>query len=783
MMSELLVGFGETPFSEEEIPRNAATLLERVSWHHPEWRCFGTREFLPCDKKNENKRGLYEWMTFREVYCYTACLSRSLEMMGIKKGNAVVIMSANRPEWSIVDIALNSIGAITVPIYDSQGRNDIIYVINHSEAVAVFISLVKLPVLVDLINEIPRIKSIIGFDDSLDDRALLKKNSDFLNFTLPNYTMFRSHTNASMDESDKRTGVFRPLIHEIVSKYTENAPRAQATDNDCYRYDPPEYVLPTTSYKSDGDLLSYITDTFHTLINKGFEAFGSDKVKIKLKTDGADLEDPFIYQYTSGTIGSPKGAVLSTRSVLWAGRVYVKRLLPCYSEGNMQFINISYLPNAHIFQHVVAFTMLMVGSGTAFFQGSIGLLMDDVSVAQPHLFPAVPRVLNKFVESVTKNIECLSPVMKLVFFSSYDAIRRNVSKFKKPSAIQKYIASNVFKKIRYVLGGRIETMASGSAPLSSKTAEFIRVVIGCNLIEGYGLSETTAIGNCQLFDDMTTGNVGHPVAGMELKLVSVPELDYFVTDKPYPRGEVLYRGPGLFMKYFKDEERTRESLSEDGWFRTGDVGAILETGALKIIDRRSNIFKLAQGEFIASSDLEEIMSRSPYIAQCVVYGNRYESYTLLIANININAVKEAIPEFEEEDENEKILVKKLCSNEEVIKLIHKSVIEQLEIEKRKSYEIPRALLLDSETWSAENGMATPSLKLKANKIKHLHRIKLSYIYKELNSLGLNKVDVDEAAKITARILSEDAEDSRSYADSDSSNSTLSRSSFFTREFM
>ncbi len=124
--------------------------------------------------------------------------------------------------------------------------------------------------------------------------------------------------------------------------------------------------------------------------------------------------------------------------------------------------------------------------------------------------------------------------------------------------------------------------------------------------------------------------MGGPTIGTEYKLESVPDLDYRVTDEPYPRGEVLIRGPGVFKGYYKQEDKTRETIDEDGWLHTGDIGMILEKGALRIIDRKKNIFKLSQGEYIAPEKVERVLGNCLYVAQIFVYGDSLRDHVVAI---------------------------------------------------------------------------------------------------------------------------------------------------------
>ncbi|KAF5826297.1 hypothetical protein DUNSADRAFT_3709 [Dunaliella salina] len=179
----------------------------------------------------------------------------------------------------------------------------------------------------------------------------------------------------------------------------------------------------------------------------------------------------------------------------------------------------------------------------------------------------------------------------------------------------------VFSKIKARLGGEVKTMTSGSAPISDEVMFFLRICFGATVMEGYGLSESTSGIVISHPEDYTAGHVGAPMPSAEIKLIDIPEMNYYNTDQPYPRGEVCARGPTIFQGYYKDPQQTAEVLDKDGWLHTGDVGMWLPGGRLKIIDRKKNIFKLSQGEYIAPEKIENIYLRSPMVAQAFVYGD------------------------------------------------------------------------------------------------------------------------------------------------------------------
>ena len=150
----------------------------------------------------------------------------------------------------------------------------------------------------------------------------------------------------------------------------------------------------------------------------------------------------------------------------------------------------------------------------------------------------------------------------------------------------------VFDKIKKILGGRVKMMVTGSAPISKDVLDFLKVCFCCPISEGYGMTETTGGSAVTTFEDPLSGHVGGPIENCKIKLKDIPEMNYYHTDKPYPRGEIYIGGSSVMKGYFKNPEKTAEVL-HDGWMSSGDVGMILEDGGLKIFDRAKNIFKLS----------------------------------------------------------------------------------------------------------------------------------------------------------------------------------------------
>lgn len=222
------------------------------------------------------------------------------------------------------------------------------------------------------------------------------------------------------------------------------------------------------------------------------------------------------------------------------------------------------------------------------------LIAEDVPYVKPTILPMVPRILTRLYQAIKSKFDEATGCKKCLLDKALNAKLKNL---RETGAVTHpcydYL---IFNKIKKILGGNVRVMATGSAPISPDILDFLKVVFCCDIIEGYGLTETTA-GLATKKGDPVTGHVGGPLAHMKLKLRDVPDMDMSTNDNP-PRGEICFSGPAVFKGYFKNPEKTAEAFHNE-WFCSGDVGLINPNGSIKIIDRCKNIFKTAAGEYIA----------------------------------------------------------------------------------------------------------------------------------------------------------------------------------------
>jgi len=267
----------------------------------------------------------------------------------------------------------------------------------------------------------------------------------------------------------------------------------------------------------------------------------------------------------------------------------------------------------------------------------------------------------------------------------------------------------VFRRVQQSMGGRVRFIITGSAPISSKVMDFVRVAFGCQVFEGYGQTECTAGATMTLPGDCTAGHVGAPLPCNRMKLVDVKDMNYFAENG---EGEVCFYGPNIFKGYLKDPTKTAEALDADGWLHSGDIGRWLPNGSLKIIDRKKHIFKLAQGEYIAPEKVENIYTRSVYVAQAYLYGDSLKSACVAI----IVPDEDMLMKWAKENGVSGTFAE-LCKNKDVNQMVLDDITQLGKDSGLHSFEQAKAIVLCAEPFTVENGFLTPTFKLKRPAVK------------------------------------------------------------------
>uniref|UniRef100_A0A2K5RZE2 Long-chain-fatty-acid--CoA ligase n=1 Tax=Cebus imitator TaxID=2715852 RepID=A0A2K5RZE2_CEBIM len=430
-------------------------------------------------------------------------------------------------------------------------------------------------------------------------------------------------------------------------------------------------------------------------------------------------EDLAVVCFTSGTTGNPKGALITHRNVVSDCSAFVKMTEVTFGDLVIFLhcdTHISFLPLAHVYEQLMLCVMLCHGAKIGFFQGDIRLLMDDLKVLQPTIFPVVPRLLNRMFDRIFGQANTTLKRWLLDFASKRKEAELRSGIIRNNSLWDKLI----FHKIQSSLGGRVRLMITGAAPVSATVLTFLRAALGCQFYEGYGQTECTAGCCLTVPGDWTAGHVGAPMPCNFIKLVDVEEMNYMAAKG---EGEVCVKGPNVFQGYLNDPAKTAEALDKDGWLHTGDIGKWLPNGTLKIIDRKKHIFKLAQGEYIAPEKIENIYLRSEPVAQVFVHGESLQAFLIAIVVPDTETLcswarKRGFDgSFEE-----------LCRNKDVKKAILEDMVRLGKDSGLKPFEQVKGIALHPELFSVDNGLLTPTLKAKRPELRNYFRSQIDELY-------------------------------------------------------
>ena len=292
----------------------------------------------------------------------------------------------------------------------------------------------------------------------------------------------------------------------------------------------------------------------------------------------------------------------------------------------------------------------------------------------------------------------------------------------------------IFNKIKKGLGfGHLRVLVSGSAPLSKTVMNFYRIMLGIPVLEGYGQTENAACATISDPEDMmTAGHVGAPSPSTEIVLVDVPEMGYLHTDTDHKgqpcrgRGEIWVRGPTVFKGYYKSEEKTRETIDEEGWLHSGDIGLWTTQGQLQIIDRKKNIFKLSQGEYVAPEKIENVIIQSLLIGQAFVYGDSLQSALVAIIVPDEEPLRNILAS--KDPSLAKDTFQALCKSDVVKSMIMDEIRKVSKKAGLHGFEIPKAIFLDSDAFTVENSLLTPTFKLKRQQARDKYEQQIEAMY-------------------------------------------------------
>lgn len=553
-------------------------------------------------------------------------LAYALIELGIQPQDKIAIISSNRPEWNMLDMAIQQIGAIIVPIYPTISKEDYLFILNNCEA-----------------------KMVI-----LEGIAVMNKIEEI-----------------------------RPETPNLELIYT-------MSDRQKYPF-------------------------FQQLIELGETHHHPEE--LEQRRNNVKTEDCATIIYTSGTTGVPKGVMLSHSNLLGQLRGI------SHTPAKWSKTAFSFLPICHAYERVLVYMYQHLGM-SVYYAESLATLADNMKEIHPTMMTAVPRVLEKMYEKIVQNGQKKKGIAGIIFRWSIKLTERYKIDPDERSAFYNLkirIADKlVYSKIREQLGAeKFDIIVSGAASISQKVAGFFSA-IKMPVYEGYGMTETSPV--IAVSDNSKggreVGTVGRALPGIELKINE--------------QGEIVCRGHNVMLGYYKNEELTKEIIDKDGWLHTGDMGYIDERGRLFITGRLKNLFKTSMGKYINPQLIEEKFGESKFIESIVVFGEGQKFAAALIVP-NFTYIKTWISQQNKlnfnlkpnSKQNNKQNALNFTTKEECIKMkeVKDAISKEVkhyntffgETEQIKKFE------LVADEWTIENGIMTPTLKVKRKVVQQRYK--------------------------------------------------------------
>ena len=399
-----------------------------------------------------------------------------------------------------------------------------------------------------------------------------------------------------------------------------------------------------------------------------------------------DEKDLHTIIYTSGTTGDPKGVMLSHRNLVINTQSAKRRVII-----NPEDKFFSFLPLSHAFERTAGYYAAILSGSSIYFAQSKETLIEDIKKAKPTIINSVPRIFEKIYGKVFDKIDSSNPRKKKIFFKGLQLSvlkRKNELSFLQ-TVFWKLLDIIIFRKLRAILGGKLRLAISGGASLDLKVIKFFEN-LGVQIIEGYGMTETSPIISVNPIDDCRAGTVG--------QVLGCNQVD--ISDEK----EILIKGDNIMLGYYNNDALTKETIDKDGWLHSGDLGFVDKEGFLTIIGRAKDMIVLSTGKNIFPEAIENVLNESRYINQSMIYGDKDKHISAFI-----------VPNFEQ--------LKLWCEKHNIkLNLTDERIIEfyKLKIDHRlknfSKVEQINNFKLISEEFSQENGLLTPTLKLKREKV-------------------------------------------------------------------
>ncbi|EMR09787.1 hypothetical protein PNEG_01970 [Pneumocystis murina B123] len=448
---------------------------------------------------------------------------------------------------------------------------------------------------------------------------------------------------------------------------------------------------------------------------KDLKVLSIEEVESFGKNNPADPDPPLpddliCIMYTSGSTNVPKGVLMTHKNVVAAvsGITFV---FESYIDSNDSVL--SYLPLAHIYEFV--FEIFAFYSGLLIGYGTVKTLSDanclnckgDIQAFRPTIITGVPAVWESVRKGIIEKLNSSSKIKQKLFWAAYNIKSRLLLRSVPGIGI---LNALVFKHIRVAMGGRLRVIFNGGSSISIETQKFLSTVL-CPMLIGYGLTETCATCTIMAPNEFSLGTVGSISTTLEAKLVDVPDAGYF-TDSTPQQGEIWFRGAPISKGYFNRDEEDKEVYTDDFWFKTGDIGEWTENGQLRIIDRKKNLVKTLNGEYIALEKLESVYRSCNIISNICIYADPYHLKPIAIATPS-EALKKNLLDNGVSFEDDISLI---CKNKEVRYFV---LNELLKIAKKNNFatiEYLENIILIDEEFSSQNGLLTAAQKFQRKKI-------------------------------------------------------------------
>ena len=583
--------------------------------------------------------GEYRWSSYKEVQEMVDALGAMLsEYCPQKEGlRTIGLFSKTRMEWVIGDYAAILHGITTVPLYDTLGKEAIVYIIRHTG-----------------------LETVVCSADC--GKKLL-----------------------TINKTD-RLGSLRTLIlMDSTSEEMSNLATSQG--------------------------LSLVT-------MKDLIAEGSSRKVSHVQVDKDAIET---ICFTSGTTGIPKGVQVTHYNI-----VVGMRCLQDFLRFRPYDLHFSYLPLAHMFEHNAISGVTYAGAKAVFWTENPMTLFQELQMFKPTIFCSMPRIYKRLYDMIKGKFATQQENKRIL---CEKALEFKLKKYRETGELLHNIYDDqVFYLAKAFLGGRVRIGLSGGAPIDKHVLEFLRVEFCCPIVEGYGQTEVPG-GICITApEDRESGHVGGPTGAVELRLDDVEELGYTwqYQDEVLghcPAGEICVRGPNVFPGYFKEPQLTADAFDQEGWLHTGDIGVLLPHGGIKIVDRRKNLFKLSQGEYVSPEKVEAAYSACSLVAQCWVTGDSTMDFPVVFVVAEESATKRWA-EAKGIQQSFAEIVERTDFQQDLLQ----SLTELGRAKPLTSFEICRKVKVLATPWTPDNELVTATLKLRRGILKKHYAQEIAQLY-------------------------------------------------------